>query len=124
MKENKKSMLVIVDSCVYVCKHIGGYKEFYTFWDLPEEEKSDFIDVFGKEQAEMEKYIKVDDFFYPLSDFTRIESEELQEKFDGIVSETTFSGIFIKINGDNKYQITSFYVGELDMLEEERKEIE
>ncbi|MGQ4893356.1 MAG: hypothetical protein ACP6IQ_01885 [Candidatus Njordarchaeia archaeon] len=76
------------------------YRPILGFHDLTEKEKEEMIEHFcnDEEYAIDSSYFRYRKTIYPLSEFVRVEDNNLKKEWDGVLSINAFKGVLIKVS--------------------------
>lgn len=83
------------------------YRPILSSYDLPKEALKEFYHYYT-EQLEQASFFKYKGIYYDLSNFMRTKSEEFKG-WDGVHSDSYFSGILIKLSKDCESVIVGRY---------------
>lgn len=75
----------------------ADFVEFYTGYDVPDEQKGDF-DYLDSEEFLSNNFVKINDQFYDLSDFMRLDESTEYKGFHGIVGQSYFHAYLIMLS--------------------------
>jgi len=75
----------------------ADYVEFYTGHDVPDSQKSDF-DYLDEDEFLSNSFVKINDDFYDLSDFIRLDGNSEFAGYHGLASQSYFLSYLIMIS--------------------------
>lgn len=75
----------------------ADYVEFYTGADLTDEQKSDF-DYLDNEELLSNSFVKINNEFYDLSDFIKLDTNTEYAGFHGIAGQSYFHSYLIMLS--------------------------
>ena len=93
-------------------KIISNYhnRKFLCVYDIPHKIREDQFDYMDDECFKHSQFIKYNGDYYSLGEFAVIYNKCPFEGWNGYASETTFSGVLIKVSDDGEsYKIASYY---------------